>query len=72
MNPASLPALVTPSFVRWFARPQPYSNLVTAQYVCELDTPAGGRSVVAMSLRRDTDAWRVASFYVSAPKLSRS
>jgi hypothetical protein len=72
VNPAVLPSLITPSFVRWFVRPPPYSNLVTAKYACEIDTAAGGRAVVAMSLRRDKDAWRVASFYVSAPKLSRN
>lgn len=71
VNPTVLPSLITPSFLHRFVRPPPYSNLVTAKYVCEIDTSAGGRAVVAMNLRRDSDAWRIASFYVSAPTLSR-
>lgn len=72
VNPTVLPSLITPSFVRWIVRPPPYSNLITAKYVCEIDTAAGGRAVAAIGLRRDKDAWRIASFYVSAPKLSRN
>jgi hypothetical protein len=71
IQPTELTALITPGFLRPVLPPRAYSNLITAKYACEIETASGKRAVAAMSLRRDKDAWRIASFYVSAPKLSR-
>jgi len=70
INPLATVALVTPRFVRAVIPPTPFSELITASYTCELHT-SGRTALAALTLRRDTDAWRIASFYVAAPRLAR-
>jgi hypothetical protein len=44
---------------------------VTARYTCEIEVK-NQQALVALSLRKDLDAWRISGFYVSTPAAVRS